>query len=133
MVQKDGGGWGGSEVHSGGAYVMAWGASELTLTFKFNSDAAKTMVLSVVGASSAMKSDYSGYEEQALASCFSMKLNDVDVDLGTAAFPEGGSMMSNPMVEISIGDVNVKAGENTLVLQVTALPSLDVFKLSVKA
>ena len=133
MVQKDGGQWGGSEVHSGGAYVMAWNASELTLTYTFNVTADATMILSVVGASSAMKSDYSGYEAQALAECFTMKLNDADVDLGEAAFPEGGSMMNNPMVEITIGDVNVKAGENTLVIQVSTMPSLDVFKLSVKA
>ena len=133
MVQKDGGQWGGSEVHSGGAYVMAWNASELTLTYTFNATADATMTLSVVGASSAMKSDYSGYEAQALAECFTMKLNDADVDLGEAAFPEGGSMMNNPMVEITIGDVNVKAGENTLVIQVSTMPSLDVFKLSVKA
>lgn len=133
MVQKDGGQWGGSEVHSGGAYVMAWNASELTLTYTFNATADATMILSVVGASSAMKSDYSGYEAQALAECFTMKLNDADVDLGEAAFPEGGSMMNNPMVEITIGDVNVKAGENTLVIQVSTMPSLDVFKLSVKA
>ena len=133
MVQKDGGQWGGSEVHSGGAYVMAWNASELTLTYTFNATADATMILSVVGASSAMKSDYSGYEAQALAECFTMKLNDADVDLGEATFPEGGSMMNNPMVEITIGDVNVKAGENTLVIQVSTMPSLDVFKLSVKA
>ena len=133
MVQKDGGQWGGSEVHSGGAYVMAWNASELTLTYTFNATADATMILSVVGASSAMKSDYSGYEAQALAECFTMKLNDADVDLGEATFPEGGSMMSNPMVEVTIGDVAVKAGENTLVIQVSTMPSLDVFKLSVKA
>ena len=133
MVQKDGGQWGGSEVHSGGAYVMAWGASDLTLTFNFTAPANATMTLSVVGASSAMKSDYSGYDPQPLAECFTMTLNEVDVALGEATFPEGGSMMSNPKVEITIGDVNVKAGENTLVIQVSTMPSLDVFKLSVKA
>ena len=133
-IMQDGGMMGGSEVHSGGAYVMAMGASELVLTFKFNSDAAKTMVLSVVGASGIMKSDYSGYEEQVLADCFAVKLNDIDVTVGEGSFPEGGSMMSNPMSEVVIGDVNVQSGENTLVVTITgSIPTLDVFKLSVKA
>ncbi len=136
MIMQDGGqgGWGGSEVHSGGAYVTGYGIDSLTLTFKFTATAAQTMVLSVVGASSAMKSDYSGYEAQALADIMTITLNEQAVNVGEAAFPEGGSMMSNPMSEVVIGDVNVQAGENTLVVALSGgLPNLDVFKLSVKA
>lgn len=136
MIMQDGGqgGWGGSEVHSGGAYVTGYGIDSLTLTFKFTATAAQTMVLSVVGASSAMKSDYSGYEAQALADIMTITLNEQAVNVGEATFPEGGSMMSNPMSEVVIGDVNVQAGENTLVVVLSGgLPSLDVFKLSVKA
>ncbi len=136
MIMQDGGqgGWGGSEVHSGGAYVTGYGIDSLTLTFKFTATATQTMVLSVVGASSAMKSDYSGYEAQILADIMTITLNEQAVNVGEAAFPEGGSMMSNPMSEVVIGDVNVQAGENTLVVVLSGgLPSLDVFKLSVKA
>ena len=132
MIMTDGGQWGGSEVHSGGAYVTGYGVSDLTLTFTFNAPADATMTLSVVGASSAMKSDYSGYEAQALADIMTITLNENPVDVGTAAFPEGGSMMSNPMSEVVIGDVSVKKDVNTLVVQLSSLPSLDVFKLSVK-
>ena len=135
MIMQDGGqgGWGGSEVHSGGAYVTGYGIDSLTLTFKFTAKATQTMVLSVVGASSAMKSDYSGYEAQVLADIMTITLNEQAVSVGEAAFPEGGSMMSNPMSEVVIGDVNVQAGENTLVVALSGgLPSLDVFKLSVK-
>ena len=120
-----------SGVHSGGAYVMAFNASELVLTFKFNSDAAKTMVLSVVGsAPMAMGGEAAAF---VWADSATITLNEEAVTIGAEAqfpAPEG---YNAEMVETTIGDVQLKAGENTLVVSITgSVPSLDVFKLSVK-
>lgn len=141
MKQEDGSGWGGSsEVHSGGAYIsfmsMGGGAENLTLTLTFTAAEAKTMILSVVGSTPvAWGSDPVDY---VFADSATITLNEVAVPVGEAKFtaPEstGGFSMSNPMEEVVIGEVAVKAGENTLVFTTNgSAPALDCFKLSPKA
>ena len=127
-IMQDGGMWGGSEVHSGGAYVMTMGGDSLTLTMKFTAPAAKVMVLSVVGSAPMM-----GSEAFVLADSMSIKLN------GTAITPAADAQFPAPenyqaaLTEAVIGDVNVIAGENTLLVEITgSIPSLDCFKLSSK-
>lgn len=132
MVQKDGGQWGGSTVHSGSAYVMIFSQeSEIVFTYKFQAQTAGTMVLSVVGsAPSSFGGEAAPY---VLKDSMAVKLNDTDVampETGEFPAPEG---WSSTMTEVTIGDVSVNTGENTLVVTLTGTyPSLDVFKLSVK-
>lgn len=130
-IMQDGGMMGGSEVHSGSAYVMNFGSDGLTLTMKFQATANATMVLSVVGSSPmSMGGAAAAY---VLKDGMSIKLNDNNVTIPDAAefpAPEG---YSSSMAEVVIGDVAVKSGENTLVVTIEgSCPSLDVFKLSVK-
>ena len=132
MIMQDGGMMGGNEVHSGGAYVTMWGGDSLTLTFIFNAETAQTMVLSVVGsAPMSMGGEAAAF---VFADSMAVKMNEVEVTpVEGAEFPapEG---YSSTMSEVVFGDVAVNAGENTLVVEITgSIPSLDVFKLSVKA
>ena len=128
-INQDGGQWGGSAVHSGGAYVSMWGGDSLTLTFKFEATEAKPMLLSVVGNAPASW----GGEASPLVfkDSATVTFNDVALEFTEQQFPAASGM--NPeMVEVTLGVVNVVAGENTLVVTFTgSIPSLDVFKLSV--
>ena len=132
-VSKDGqGGWGGNAVHSGGAYVSFYNASEVTLTFKFNVEAASTMVLSVVG--SAPMSFGGDAAPYVFKDSMTITINEEAFTPNEeAAFPapEGWSA---EMSEQVLGDIALKAGANELVVKLAdSFPSLDVFKLSVKA
>ena len=130
-IMQDGGMMGGSEVHSGSAYVMNFGSDGLTLTMKFQATANATMVLSVVGSSPmSMGGEAAAY---VLKDGMSIKLNNSNVTIPeTAEFPAPEGYTSS-MAEVVIGDVAVKSGENTLVVTIEgSCPSLDVFKLSVK-
>ena len=135
MKQSDGSGMGGSAVHSGGAYVtyfsMGGGDVDLTLTLSFEATEAKTMVLSIVG--SAPMSFGGDAAPYVFADSAEITVNETAVTFTDQSFPapEG---YSSEMVEVVIGDVAVKAGPNTLVFHTTgAAPSIDCFKLSVKA
>ena len=131
-IQQDGGMMGGNEVHSGGAYVSMWGGEGLTLTMHFNATQNATMVLSVVGsAPMSMGGDAAAF---VFADSMSVKVN------GTAVTPKAGAEFPAPegymptMTEVVFGDVTVKSGANTLLVEITgSVPSLDCFKLSVKA
>ena len=135
MKQSDNSQWGGGGVHSGGAYVsffsMGGGEVDLALTIKFQATEAKTMVLSVVGSAPInYMGDSSAY---VFADSAELKVNDVAVTFTDQSFPAPQGYTAD-MVEIVIGDVAVVAGENTLVFHTTgSAPSLDCFKLSVKA
>jgi len=133
-VARDGqGGFGGStEVHSGSAYLSFYGASEaITLTYKFNAPAAKKMAFSVVGAAPV---NFGG-ESAAYVIKDSMTISVNGAAYTPAAdaqfpAPEGWSAT---MSEVALGDIDVKAGENTLVITLSEVfPSLDVFKISQK-
>ena len=127
-IMQDGGMMGGSEVHSGSAYVMNFGSDGLTLTMKFQATANATMVLSVVGSS-----PMGGSAAYVLKDGMSIKLNNNNVTIPeTAEFPAPEGYTSS-MAEVVIGDVAVKSGENTLVVTIEgSCPNLDVFKLSAK-
>ena len=138
MRQADGSsmGMGGSTaVHSGGAYVtyfsMGGGDVDLTLTIKFQATEAKTMVLSIVGnAPASWQGEGSPY---VFADSAELKVNEVAMTFTDQQF-QAASGMSPEMEEVVLGDVAVIAGENTLVFHTTgAAPSIDCFKLSVKA
>ena len=125
------GGMGGSVVHSGGAYVTAWQGSDLTLTLKFTATENAVMVLSIVG--SAPMSMGGEASDFVFADSLTITLNEEAVATGEAKFAAGGGWNS-PMEEVEIGEVNVKAGENTLVVTFgSSIPSLDCFKLTPKA
>ena len=130
-IMQDGGMMGGSEVHSGGAYVMSFGGDGLTLTMKFQATEAKTMVLSVVG--SAPMSMGGSAEAFVFADSMAITLNNNTVTpAADAQFPAPEGYTAT-MSEVVIGDVAVKAGENTLVVVFEgSVASLDCFKLSVK-
>lgn len=131
MIMKDGSGWGSSGVHSGGAYVTSFMGSGLTLTLTFNAEQAAKMILSVVGsAPMSMGGDASPF---VFAENVSITFNETALEFGEQQFPapEG---YSSEMVEIELGEVDVKAGENTIVFTTTgSCPSLDCFKLTPKA
>ena len=130
-IMQDGGMMGGSEVHSGSAYVMNFGSDGLTLTMKFQATANATMVLSVVGSSPmSMGGEAAAY---VLKDGMTIALNNNAVTIpATAEFPAPEGYTSS-MAEVVIGDVAVKSGENTLVVTIEgSCPSLDVFKLSAK-
>ena len=137
MRQADGGGFGmgGSAVHSGGAYVtyfsMGGGDVDLTLTIKFQATEAKTMVLSIVGsAPSSMGGEAAPY---VFADSAEVSVNGTALTFTDQQFPAPEGWNAE-MVEVVLGDVAVVAGENTLVFHTTgAAPSIDCFKLSVKA
>ena len=132
-ISKDGqGGFGGNAVHSGGAYVSFYQASEVTLTMKFTAEAASTMVLSVVG--SAPMSFGGEAAPYVFKDSMVITFNEeafTPAEEANFPAPEG---WSSTMSEVVLGDVAVKAGENVLVIKLAdTFPSLDVFKLSVKA
>ena len=132
-ISKDGqGGFGGNAVHSGGAYVSFYQASEVILTMKFTAEAASTMVLSVVG--SAPMSFGGTAAPYVFKDSMVITFNEeafTPAEEANFPAPEG---WSSTMSEVVLGDVAVKAGENVLVIKLAdTFPSLDVFKLSVKA
>lgn len=121
-----------SGVHSGGAFVSFYQASEVTLTMKFTAEAASTMVLSVVG--SAPMSWGGTAAPYVFKDSMVITFNEetfTPAEEANFPAPEG---WSSTMSEVVLGDVDVKAGENVLVIKLAeTFPSLDVFKLSVKA
>ena len=125
---EDGGSSGGDTVHSGSAYISAWQGDGATLTYSFESDKAQTMTLSVVGSASMMAS-----EDFVLKDVMTIKLNDAEVTISDEAkFPAPENYQAQ-LDEAVLGEVTVKAGTNTFVVELTGLPTLDVFKLSAKA
>ena len=139
MKQTDGSGMGmggSTAVHSGGAYVTSMaafmgGEVDLTLTIKFQATEAKTMVLSIVGsAPSSMGGDAAPY---VFADSAEVSVNGTALTFTDQQFPAPEGWNAE-MVEVVLGDVAVVTGENTLVFHTTgAAPSIDCFKLSVKA
>ena len=134
MRQSDNSQWGGSAVHSGGAYVssfsMGGGDVDLTLTLTFQATEAKTMVLSIVGnAPASYQGEGSPY---VFADSATITVNEVPMTFTTEQF-KAASGMNPAMEEVVLGDVDVLAGPNTLVFHTTgAAPSIDCFKLSEK-
>ena len=119
--------------HSGGGYISGYNVSgEETLTFKFEATAAQVgkYELSVNGSPA-----YGATEDFLFATSTSITMNDDNVTiLEAAAITAGDGGMSAPRVDATLGEVNVKLGENTLVVVFHGkAPSLDFFKLVPKA
>ena len=127
-VTRDGSGFGGNTVHSGGAYLAAWQADSIELSFTFEAKAG-TAELSVVG--SAPMSFGGDAADFVFADSVTMKLNGQDIPMGEGKFTAPQGMVFNaPMEEVVIGNVTLVEGENTLEVVFTGTPSLDVFKLT---
>ncbi|MCR5092220.1 MAG: Ig-like domain-containing protein [Bacilli bacterium] len=130
-VNTDGaGGFGGSNtVHSGGKYINAWQASDVTLTYKWNVDSAKTMGFSIVGAAPmSFGGEASAY---VFANSMTMTLNNAAFDPAADAQFAAPQGWSSTMEEVALGNVNLIDGENTLTIAFSgSFPSLDCFKFS---
>ena len=119
--------------HSGGGYISGYNVSgEETLTFKFEATAAQVgkYELSVNGSPA-----YGATEDFLFATSTTITLNEDEVTiLEAAAITAGDGGMSAPRVDATLGEVNVKLGENTLVVVFHGkAPSLDFFRLVPKA
>ena len=119
--------------HSGGGYISGYNVSgEETLTFKFEATADKVgkYELSVNGSPA-----YGATEDFLFATSTTITLNEDEVAiLEAAAITAGDGGMSAPRVDATLGEVNVKLGENTLVVVFHGkAPSLDFFRLVPKA
>ena len=115
--------------HSGGGYISGYNVSgEETLTFKFEATAAQVgkYELSVNGSPA-----YGATEDFLFATSTTITLNEDEVTiLEAAAITAGDGGMSAPRVDATLGEVNVKLGENTLVVVFHGkAPSLDFFRL----
>ena len=132
-VNTDGAGGGfpggGNTVHSGGKYINAWQASDVTLTYKWTVDSAKTMGFSIVGAAPmSFNGEASAYVFQTSTV---MTLNNAAFNPAADAQFAAPQGWSSTMEEVVLGTVNLNAGENTLVIQFNgSFPSLDCFKFS---
>lgn len=116
--------------HYGGAYITGYDVTEeCSLSYTFESPKAQTMTLIVAGAP-----HYQMDEPFVFANDCTIKLNDAEVTPKAGAQIEPGSTMGAATVEIEIGDVNVKAGTNTFVIDFHGkAPALDAFRFIPKA
>ena len=113
--------------HSGGAYITGYDVTEeVSLTYTFNSDKAQTMTLVISGAP-----HYQMTEDYIFGVDATIKLNAAAVTCpDTAKIERGeGSTMGAKTQNVTIGDVQVKQGENTFVLEFHGKASaLDCYK-----
>ncbi len=111
--------------HYGGAYITGYDvSSECSLSYKFNSDKNQSMTLIIAGAS-----HYQMSEDFVFGVDCKIKLNGQEVTVNEGAKIESNQVMGAPTVEVTIGNVNVKGGENTFVLEFTnRAPALDAYR-----
>ena len=111
--------------HYGGAYITGYDvSSECSLSYKFNSDKNQSMTLIIAGAS-----HYQMSEDFVFGVDCKIKLNGQEVTVNEGAKIESNQVMGAPTVEVTIGNVNVKVGENTFVLEFTnRAPALDAYR-----
>ena len=116
--------------HYGGAYITGYDVnSACSLSYTFNSPKAQTMTLIIAGAS-----HYQMAEDFVFGVDCTLKLNDATVTCNADAKIESNQVMGAPTVEVTIGDVQVKAGENTFVIEFAErAPALDAFRFIPKA
>ena len=117
-----------NESSHGGKDVgyMSQGAA---LTFKFNASAAGKVKLILMGrsASANWMSNPVEYYDHALEETTSIKINDTDVSVAGKGFLGSDGKTS---VQIDLGEVDVVAGPNTIVLTALAqAPNIDCFAL----
>ena len=121
-----------SNGHSGSAYITGYDVnSACSLEYKFNSEKDQVMTLIIAGAP-----HYQMSEPFSFATDCEILLNSVKVTVaeGEATQIAPGSTMGAATVEVVIGDVNVKAGENTFVINFAEkAPALDCYRFMPKA
>ena len=118
-----------NESSHGGKDVgyMSAGAS---ITFNFNASAAGQVKLVLMGRSA--NADWSNwqnptYYDHALEETTSIKANDADVDVSSKGFLGSDAKTS---VQIDLGNINVKAGANTIVVSaLQQAPNIDCIAL----
>ena len=118
-----------SAGHSGGAYITGYDvAEECELVYAFTSPKAQTMTLVISGAP-----HYQMNEPFVFATDATILLNGTEVNPGDAQI-EPGSTMGAKTINIAIGDVSVKEGNNDFVIQLHGkAPAFDCFKFIPKA
>ena len=119
-----------SNGHSGSAYITGYDVnSACSLEYAFESPKDQTMTLIICGAP-----HYQMTEPFVFATDCVIKLNDEAITPAADAQIEPGSTMGAATVEITIGDVNVKAGSNTFVIEfIEKAPALDCYRFMPKA
>ena len=111
--------------HSGGAYITGYNVSEAcTLEYEFTSTKAQTMQLVIAGAS-----HYQMDTDFVFGVDCTLKLNGEVVNCPATAKIESNPVMGAPTVEVTIGNVNVKNGANTFVIDFAErAPALDCYR-----
>ena len=119
--------------HSGGAYITGYDVTEeVSLTYKFNSEKAQTMSLVIAAAP---HYNMQAGDEFKFAVDSTIKLNASNVSVNADAKIVGdGAAMGAKTQNVTIGDVQVKQGENVFVIEFHGkAPALDCFKFLPKA
>ena len=111
--------------HSNSAYITGYDVSSAcSLEYKFNSEKDQTMSLIIAGAPHYKMSDPFNF-----ATDCEILLNGVALTVNADAQIEPGSTMGAATVEVTIGNVNVIAGENTFVINFPEkAPALDCYR-----
>ena len=111
--------------HSGGAYITGYDVTgPFTLNYTFESPTAQQMTLVIAGAS-----HYQMSEDFVFGVDGIIKLNDQVVTPSGEAKIESNQQMGAPTVEVTIGTVNVLAGQNTFAIEFPErAPALDCFR-----
>lgn len=111
--------------HSGGAYITGYDVTgPFTLNYTFESPTAQQMTLVIAGAS-----HYQMSEDFVFGVDGIIKLNDQVITPSGEAKIESNQQMGAPTVEVTIGTVNVLAGQNTFAIEFPErAPALDCFR-----
>ena len=120
-------------AHSGGAYITGYDVTEeVSLSYTVTSEKAQTMTLVI---SAAPHYNMQAGEEFKFATDATIKLNDANVQVNEDAIVLGdGARMGAKTQNVIIGDVNLKQGDNSFVIEFHGkAPALDCFKFLPKA
>ena len=111
--------------HSGSAYITGYNVSEAcSLEYEFTSPKAQTMQLVIAGAS-----HYQMNEDFVFGVDCTLKLNGDVITCPATAKIESNPVMGAPTVEVTIGNVNLKNGANTFVIEFAErAPALDCYR-----
>ena len=108
-------------------------SADSSLTLTFNASAAGTVELFLVGATCNMDySDWSNMKmlDHDLAACLSITINGEAIDLTGKTLPGCTGMNFENWAEISLGQIAVQSGTNTIVVTSSAQgPNFDMFKV----
>ena len=116
--------------HSGSAYITGYDVHEAcTLEYEFTSPKDQTMTLIIAGAPHYQMSEPFSFAEDC-----EILLNGEAVTVSAEAQIQPGSTMGAATVEVTIGDVSVKNGTNTFVINFAEkAPALDCYRFMPKA